>query len=82
MTNVGLLFVGAVLFMNLLATFKLIDSKSVGYFNLFVGALQTLTPLYLLFTGSQSDEWTIYLMELFFIWFYLFICWSYEYIKT
>ena len=37
MTNVGLLFVGAVLFMNLLATFKLIDSKSVGYFNLFVG---------------------------------------------
>ncbi|HDR8063284.1 AmiS/UreI family transporter [Bacillus thuringiensis] len=59
MTNVGLLFVGAVLFMNSLAAFKLIDSKSVGCFNLFVGALQTLTPLYLLFTGSQSDEWTI-----------------------
>ena len=55
MTNVGLLFVGAVLFMNALAAFKLIDSKSVGYFNLFVGALQTLTPLYLLFTGSQSN---------------------------
>ncbi|MGR5867977.1 AmiS/UreI family transporter [Bacillus pacificus] len=45
--------------LNSLAAFKLIDSKSVGYFNLFVGALQTLTPLYLLFTGSQSDEWTI-----------------------
>ncbi|PGE32195.1 AmiS/UreI family transporter [Bacillus wiedmannii] len=59
MTNVGLLFVGAVLFMNALAAFKLIDSKSVGCFNLFVGALQTLTPLYLLFRGSQSDEWTI-----------------------
>lgn len=59
MTNVGLLFVGAVLFMNSLASFKLIDSKSVGYFNLFVGALQTLTPLYLLFTESQSDGWII-----------------------
>lgn len=59
MTSVGLLFVGAVLFMNSLAAFKLIDSKSVGYFNLFVGTLQTLTPLYLLFTESQSDTWLI-----------------------
>ncbi|MFI1763451.1 AmiS/UreI family transporter [Streptomyces sp. NPDC020800] len=54
MGNVGLLFVGAVLFINGLLLLGKVDGKSAGIFNLFVGALQVLTPTYLIFTAGDD----------------------------
>lgn len=56
MAAVGLLYVGAVLFVNGLALMGLVRGKSLIPMNLFVGLLQVITPLYLIFTarGSQS----------------------------
>ncbi|MGW1541598.1 AmiS/UreI family transporter [Streptomyces sp. NPDC002309] len=56
MANVGLLFVGAVLFMNGLLLLGKVDAKSAGVFNLFVGALQVLTPTYLIFTANGAQD--------------------------
>ncbi|MGW4554435.1 AmiS/UreI family transporter [Streptomyces sp. NPDC004365] len=55
MSNVGLLFVGAVLFMNGLLLLGRVDPKSAAVFNLFVGALQVLTPTYLIFTAGDDQ---------------------------
>jgi len=52
MSNVGLLYVGAVLFVNSLMLLNRVDAKSASIFNLFVGALQVITPLYLIFTAK------------------------------
>lgn len=54
MADVGLLYVGAVLFVNGLMLLNRVDSKSASIFNLFVGTLQVITPLYLI-TSSQGD---------------------------
>ncbi|MEU1541781.1 MULTISPECIES: AmiS/UreI family transporter [Streptomycetaceae] len=56
MANVGLLFVGAVLFMNGLLLLQKVDPKSAAVFNLFVGALQVLTPTYLIFTAGNDQD--------------------------
>lgn len=56
MANVGLLFVGAVLFMNGLLLLGKVDAKSAAVFNLFVGALQVLTPTYLIFTANGNQD--------------------------
>ncbi|MFF7210714.1 AmiS/UreI family transporter [Streptomyces sp. NPDC008238] len=56
MANVGLLFVGAVLFMNGLLLLQKVDPKSAAVFNLFVGALQVLTPTYLIFTANGDQD--------------------------
>jgi hypothetical protein len=53
--NVGLLFVGAVLFINGLLLLQKVDPRSAGVFNLFVGALQVLTPTYLIFTAGGDQ---------------------------
>ena len=55
MGNVGLLFVGAVLFMNGLLLLGKVDARSGAVFNLFVGALQVLTPTYLIFTANNDS---------------------------
>ncbi|WP_432172736.1 AmiS/UreI family transporter [Streptomyces sp. Tue6028] len=55
MGNVGLLFVGAVLFMNGLLLLGKVDARSGAVFNLFVGALQVLTPTYLIFTANNDN---------------------------
>ncbi|MEU2431927.1 AmiS/UreI family transporter [Streptomyces sp. NPDC007861] len=52
MGNVGLLFVGAVLFINGLLLLGKVEARSAAVFNLFVGALQVLTPTYLIFTSG------------------------------
>jgi putative amide transporter protein len=52
--NVGLLFVGAVLFVNGLLLLQKVDAKSAAVFNLFVGGLQVLTPTYLIFTAGND----------------------------
>jgi len=56
MSSVGLTFVGAVLFVNGLLFLGKIDAKSAGVFNLFVGALQTAIPFYLIATATTPDE--------------------------
>lgn len=56
MSSVGLLFVGAVLFVNGLLFLGKIDAKSAGVFNLFVGTLQTVIPFYLIATATTPDE--------------------------
>ncbi|MGI9613810.1 MAG: AmiS/UreI family transporter [Acidimicrobiales bacterium] len=58
MGNVGLLYVGAILFLNGTMLLGWIDGKSAGPLNLFVGILQVVTPTYLIFTAG-GDENTI-----------------------
>ncbi|MCL6598497.1 MAG: AmiS/UreI family transporter [Alicyclobacillus macrosporangiidus] len=59
MANVGLLYVGAVLFINGLMLLGYIQPKSAAIFNLFVGALQVITPLYIIVTHINSP-WDIF----------------------
>jgi putative amide transporter protein len=56
MSSVGLLFVGAVLFLNGLLFLGKADAKGVAVFNLFVGVLQTAIPFYLLATAKGPEE--------------------------
>src|SRR5579862_2201605 len=56
MSDVGLMFVGAVLFINGLLLLGKIDGKSAAVFNLFVGALQTAVPFYLIATAPSLDD--------------------------
>jgi len=56
MSSVGLLFVGAVLFLNGLLFLGKADAKGVAVFNLFVGGLQTAIPFYLIATANSPDE--------------------------
>ena len=56
MSAVGLTFVGAVLFVNGLLFLGKIDPKSAGVFNLFVGALQTVIPFWLITHASTPNE--------------------------
>jgi len=55
---VGLLYVGAVLFVNGLALCGLVRGTSMIPMNLFVGLLQVITPLYLIFS-AHGDQATI-----------------------
>ncbi|MDD7939466.1 AmiS/UreI family transporter [Actinomycetospora lutea] len=56
MASVGLLFVGAVLFINGVMLLGWIDARSAAPMNFFVGGLQIITPLYLIFTaGGDAD---------------------------
>ena len=55
MSSVGLLFVGAVLFMNGLLFLGKADTKAVAVFNLFVGGLQTAIPFYLIATAHTPN---------------------------
>jgi hypothetical protein len=59
MSDVGLMYVGAVLFVNGLMLLGKIDGKSAGIFNLFVGSLQVFTPIYLIITAN-GDPWIIF----------------------
>lgn len=56
MAAVGLLYVGAVLFVNGLALCGLVRGTSMIPMNLFVGVLQVVTPFYLIFSahGDQA----------------------------
>lgn len=52
MGQTGLLFVGAVLFINGLSLLGWVKGKSLVPMNVFVGLLQVITPLYLIFTAN------------------------------
>jgi len=56
LANVGLLFVGAVLFMNGLMLLGKVDSRAAAIFNLFVGGLQVLTPTYLIIAANDDPR--------------------------
>lgn len=49
---VGLLYVGAVLFINGLLLIGAVEGRAAAPMNLFVGALQVVTPTYLIFTSN------------------------------
>jgi putative amide transporter protein len=52
MASVGLLYVGAVLFVNGAMLLGWVDGRSAAPMNLFVGVLQVITPTYLIFTAG------------------------------
>jgi hypothetical protein len=54
--NVGLLYVGAVLFLNGVMLLGWVEAKSAAPINLFVGALQVVTPTYLIFTANGDTN--------------------------
>lgn len=56
MALVGLIYVGAVLFINGLMLLGLVEQKSAAVFNLFVGTLQVITPTYLIFTAGVDTN--------------------------
>ncbi len=56
MASVGLLFVGAVLFINGVMLLGWVDARSAAPMNFFVGALQILTPTYLIFTANGDAD--------------------------
>lgn len=56
MASVGLLYVGAVLFLNGLMLLGRVDAKAVIPINIFVGVLQVVTPTYLIFTANGDAD--------------------------
>ena len=52
MGSVGLLYVGAVLFLNGVMLIGWVDARSASPLNLMVGGLQVITPTYLIFTAN------------------------------
>jgi hypothetical protein len=56
MATVGLLYVGAVLFLNGLLLIGVVEARAAGPLNLFVGALQVITPTFLIFTAGDDPK--------------------------
>jgi hypothetical protein len=56
MGSVGLLYVGAILFLNGAMLLGWVEGKSAGPLNLFVGVLQVVTPTYLIFTAGGDEN--------------------------
>jgi uncharacterized membrane protein len=56
MGNVGLLYVGAVLFLNGMMLLGKVDPKAAGVFNLFVGAMQVIFPTIVIATANGDPD--------------------------
>lgn len=56
MGNVGLLYVGAALFVNGLLLLGVVDGRAAAPINLFVGALQVVTPTYLIIAAAGDPH--------------------------
>ena len=54
MGSVGLLYVGAVLFLNGCMLLGWVDTRAAVPLNIFVGILQVITPTYLIFTANGN----------------------------
>ncbi len=52
MASVGLLYVGAVLFLNGMMLLGYVESRSAAPLNIFVGLLQVVTPTFIIFTAA------------------------------
>jgi hypothetical protein len=59
MGTVGLLYVGAVLFINGMMLLGFVEGRSAAMMNLFVGVLQVVTPTYLIFTANGDPAKTL-----------------------
>ncbi|MGB3829128.1 MAG: AmiS/UreI family transporter [Ornithinimicrobium sp.] len=55
MASVGLLYVGAVLFINGMMLLGIVEARSVIPLNIFVGLLQVVTPTFLIFTAAGDS---------------------------
>ncbi len=83
MGNVGLLLVGAVLFVNGLSSLGLVPARSAAPLNLFVGAAQVVLPtIVLIQSGSDpavlAATWPSYLFGFTYLWFGLQILFGIE----
>lgn len=77
MGSVGLLYVGAVLFINGLMLLGLVEAKSAAPMNLFVGLLQVVTPTYLIFTANGNQDVILGASGLYLFGFtYLYVAWN------
>ncbi|MEV4092002.1 AmiS/UreI family transporter [Streptosporangium saharense] len=56
MATVGLLYVGAVLFINGMMLLGKIDARAAAIFNLFVGAMQVVIPTVLIITANNRAD--------------------------
>ncbi|MCD2185862.1 AmiS/UreI family transporter [Actinomycetospora soli] len=56
MASVGLLFVGAVLFINGAMLLGWVEARSAAPMNFFVGGLQVITPIYLIVTADGDAD--------------------------
>ncbi|MCA0336198.1 MAG: transporter [Actinobacteria bacterium] len=56
MGNVGLLYVGAILFLNGMALMGHVKDRGAVPLNIFVGLLQVITPTYLIFTADGDPD--------------------------
>lgn len=56
MGDVGLLYVGAVLFLNGMMLLGWVEAKAAAPLNVFVGILQVVTPTYLIFTANGDAD--------------------------
>lgn len=56
MGNVGLLYVGAILFLNGMALMGYVKDRGAVPLNIFVGLLQVITPTYLIFTADGDSD--------------------------
>ncbi|MED1864827.1 AmiS/UreI family transporter [Fictibacillus nanhaiensis] len=59
MGAIGLLFSGGALFLNSLMLLGKAEEKSVAFFNILVGLLQVITPIYLIIT-SDGSNWSMF----------------------
>lgn len=59
MGSVGLLYVGAILFLNGTMLLGWIDGKSAASLNIFVGFLQIITPTYLIISADGDEAKTL-----------------------
>jgi putative amide transporter protein len=74
---VGLLYVGAVLFVNGLMLLGAVDARSAAPINLFVGTLQVVTPTYLIFTANNDPAQILAASGLYLFGFtYLYVGWN------
>lgn len=74
MDNVGLLFVGAVLFVNGLMLLGVVEDRAAIPLNVFVGLLQVVTPTYLIMSSNGNTETILFASGLYLFGFtYLYV---------
>ena len=77
MGSVGLLYVGAVLFLNGLMLLGYVNARSAAPLNVFVGAMQVITPTWLIFTSRGDPDVILNASGLYLFGFtYLYVAWN------
>jgi putative amide transporter protein len=77
MASVGLLYVGAVLFINGLMLLGVVNAKSAAPLNLFVGLLQVITPTWLIVSSRGDPDILLNASGLYLFGFtYLYVAWN------